>query len=36
MTLHNAACDAHHARIAVLCQEPAFAARREWALREAW
>jgi FkbM family methyltransferase len=36
MALHHAACEAHAARIAILCREPAFAARREWALREAW
>jgi FkbM family methyltransferase len=36
MALHTAACDAHIARIAALRDEPVFAARREWALRDAW
>jgi hypothetical protein len=36
MTLHAACCAAHHARIATLRDAPAFAARREWALRDAW
>ena len=36
MALHDAACAAHAARIAALRDDPAFAARREWALRDAW
>ncbi len=36
MALHTAACVAHAARIAALRNDPAFAARREWALRDAW
>ncbi len=36
MALHHAACLAHTARIAALREEPAFAERREWALRDAW
>jgi FkbM family methyltransferase len=36
MALHTAACAAHAARIAALRDDPAFAARREWALRDAW
>jgi FkbM family methyltransferase len=36
MALHAAACDIHHDRIALLRDMPAFAERREWALRDAW
>ncbi len=36
MALHQAACVAHTARIAALRTDPAFAARRAWALRDAW
>lgn len=36
MALHEAACQAHEARIAALLDEPAFVDRRAWALREVW
>jgi FkbM family methyltransferase len=36
MALHDACCDAHATRILELLVKPDFAARREWALREAW
>jgi FkbM family methyltransferase len=36
MALHDAACDAHEAKIAELVRDPVFKERREWALREAW
>ncbi len=36
MALHDACCAAHEARIAELVAKPDFAARRDWALREAW
>lgn len=36
MALHDAACDAHAAKIAELIRDPVFKERREWVLREAW
>ncbi len=36
MALHDAACDAHAARIESLVRDPVFKERRDWALREAW
>lgn len=36
MALQEAACAAHEAKIARLVNDPAFRARRDWALAEAW
>lgn len=36
MSLHDAACTAHAARIAQLVNLPEFRERRDWILREAW
>ena len=36
MALHQAACEAHAARIAQLVQDPVFRERRDWALSEGW
>jgi len=36
MALHEAACEAHAARIASLMRDPAFQERRNWALTECW
>lgn len=36
MALHDAACEAHSARIAQLVRDPVFIERRNWVLQEAW
>lgn len=36
MTLHDACCDAHAARIGELVRDPVFKERRDWALAECW
>jgi hypothetical protein len=36
MTLQNAACDWHRAKIAEIASQPEFVSRREWILANAW